>query len=642
MIPPAAVRIHTQGLASRFVGRGHTRAALRGRLFRKYAAVFGTLLCALLLANGLLHGWFAYRERRAALGQIQREQAVTAATRIEQFVGETERRLRSAQPPPGIGGTLAPDERRINLLRLLAQAPEIAEVSYLDTAGREQLRLSTVTRNSMTSGIDRSHEPAFSFGRLGPAWFGPVYFREGSEPFLTVAVAEQGPSPGVTVAEVNLKVLWDTVSRIRVGERGRAYVVDAAGQLIAHPDISLVLQRTGLSSQPQVRAALTAPPDPRRRAVTGRGLDGREVLTSYATVFPPGWYVFVEQPLGEALAPLNAQVWRSIALGAAALVLAVIAALLLARQMTLPIRALQAGAARIGAGELDQRIDVRTGDELEALAASFNQMAERLHTSYTGLEATVAARTAALTLALAELEAASRHKSEFLAMMSHELRTPLNAINGFSEVLIERYFGELNDKQDEYVRDILSSGQHLLALINELLDLARVEAGRMELDTATFSLREGIGASLMMVRELAARQQIRLTADIAPEVDTITADERKVKQMLFNLLANAVKFTPAGGAIAVRAWAEGSAARIAVRDTGIGIAPEEHARVFEAFHRAETAAVQEGTGLGLALTRAFAELHGGALTLESAPGHGSTFTITLPAAVERAGAVVAR
>lgn len=615
------------------------RAEPRGSLFRRYALVFVAVLCVTLLANGLVQGYFAYRESRTALGRIQREQAVTAATRIEQFVGETERRIRSAQPPPGVGGTLGPDERRTNLLRLLAQAPEIADLVYLDAAGREHLRLSSVARNVVGSGADRSREPAFAHGRLGQTWFGPVYYREGSQPFLTIAVAERGPDAGVTVAEVNLKFLWDVVSRITEGKAGRAYVVDAEGRLIAHPDLNLVLQRTNLSSLTQVQMARAAPPQPDREAVSARDLDRRQVLTSHAPVFPPGWYVFVEQPLDEALASLNALVLRTALLLAGGLALAVAASLLLARGMTRPIRALQASAARIGAGDLDQRIDVRTGDELEALAAEFNQMTARLRESYAGLEDTVAARTRALRATLQELdaqrlqlEAVSRHKSEFLATMSHELRTPLNAIIGFSETLLERYFGDLNDKQDEYLRDILSSGEHLLTLINDLLDLAKVEAGRMELDAAPFSLHDAVESSLTMVRERSARHGIALAATIQPEVAVITADERKVRQILFNLLANAVKFTPDGGRIDVRAWTEGEAVWIAVRDTGIGIAPDDQQRIFGAFQQAGTSAAPEGTGLGLALVTAFVDLHGGCLSLESEPGQGSTFTFTLPLA----------
>jgi signal transduction histidine kinase len=221
--------------------------------------------------------------------------------------------------------------------------------------------------------------------------------------------------------------------------------------------------------------------------------------------------------------------------------------------------------------------------------------------------------------------------------MSHELRTPLNAIIGFSEVLLERMFGELNEKQDEYLNDILSSGRHLLALINEILDLSKVEAGRMELDLGTFSLPQALEHGLTMVREQATRRGVALTLAIGPDVDAIEADERKVKQVLFNLLSNAVKFTPDGGRVDVQARQAGDGwAEVAVSDTGIGIAPEDQERIFDEFHQAG-AGHQQGTGLGLALARRFVELHGGRIGVASRPGEGSTFTFTLPLRQPAAG-----
>ncbi|HEY7269410.1 MAG TPA: ATP-binding protein, partial [Dehalococcoidia bacterium] len=270
---------------------------------------------------------------------------------------------------------------------------------------------------------------------------------------------------------------------------------------------------------------------------------------------------------------------------------------------------------------------VRTGDELEALAAEFNAMAARLRESYADLERKVRERTS-------ELEAANRHKSEFLANMSHELRTPLNAIIGFSDVLLTRMFGELNPKQEEYLGDILTSGNHLLDLINDILDLAKVEAGRMELEASEFSLTEAVRNSVTMVRERAANHGIALTYEVAPEADDVVADERKVKQVLFNLLSNAVKFTPDGGKVSIRAWREADEVRVSVADTGIGIAPQDLEVIFEEFRQASDVdgRSHEGTGLGLTLTKRMVELHGGRIAVESEPGKGSTFMFTLAAA----------
>ena len=231
-----------------------------------------------------------------------------------------------------------------------------------------------------------------------------------------------------------------------------------------------------------------------------------------------------------------------------------------------------------------------------------------------------------------ELEAASRHKSEFLANMSHELRTPLNAVIGFSEVLLQRMFGELNAKQEEYLQDIYASGQHLLSLINDILDLSKIEAGRMELELADFDLPTAIENALILVRERAGRRGIALHQAVDRRLGPIRGDERKIKQVLLNILSNALKFTPEGGRIDVRAGLADGMAEISVADTGVGIAPEDQEAVFEEFRQVGTAAKKvEGTGLGLALSRKFIELHGGRIWVQSQVGIGSTFTFAIPA-----------
>jgi len=230
-----------------------------------------------------------------------------------------------------------------------------------------------------------------------------------------------------------------------------------------------------------------------------------------------------------------------------------------------------------------------------------------------------------------QLEVASQHKSEFLANMSHELRTPLNAIIGFSEVLSERMFGDLNEKQDEYLKDIYASGTHLLSLINDILDLAKIEAGRMELELTDFDLPTAIENALILVRERAGRRGITLQATVDERLGEVRADERKIRQVVLNLLSNAIKFTPEGGRIEIRAASVDGAVEVAVADTGVGIAPEDQEAVFEEFRQVgSSAAKQEGTGLGLALCRKFVELHNGRICVTSQVGVGSTFTFTIP------------
>jgi signal transduction histidine kinase len=956
----------------------------RGRLFRKYVVLFASLVSGVLLASGLVELYFSYRENLAAVVALQREQASGAAGRIEAFVRDIERQVGWASQGQ-IGTRPTVEQRRFEYIRLQRQAPAVTEVSQLDGSGREQLRVSRLAMDVVGSQADFSADPRFAQAKPGRPYFGPVYFRKESEPYLTLSIAGGGDA-GVTVAEVNLKFIWDVVSQIRIGRTGRAYVVDGRGQLVAHPDISLVLQKTDLSRLEQVRAALAgpaAPGSPREEVTIAQDPSGRQVLTASAPVAPLGWWVFVEQPLGEALASLYASAYRTLGLILAGVVLSMLASLILARRIATPIQALEAGAARIGAGALDQRIDVKTGDELEGLADQFNRMAGQLQESYATLEHKVEDRTRELTESLEqqtataeilrvisssptdiqpvldavaenaarvcgasdavifridqdslrnaatygplpkqtpegflplsrgsvtgravvdrrtvhvpdlvaeseqeypvgreqqrqfghrttlatpllregvpigailirrmevrpfsdkqvklletfaaqaviaienvrlfqeleartrdlarsveqlqalgavgqavsstldldtvlqtvvsrasqlaaadggsifeydaatrefrlratqgytpelvevlqtmpiqmgegvigsaaegrepmqvadiaregayrsrfrdvllrtgyravlavpltredqvigalsvnrkapgefppeviellrtfatqsalaiqnarlfqelgdkgqELEAASRHKSEFLANMSHELRTPLNAIIGFSEVLGERMFGELNAKQEEYVQDILSSGRHLLSLINDILDLSKVEAGRMELELSRFDLPAAIGGAVILVRERATRHGLGLDVSVDDRLGVFVGDERKIRQVLLNLLSNAVKFTPEGGRITVRAAPADGSVEVSVSDTGIGIAPEDQEAIFQEFRQVGTdyARKREGTGLGLALARRFVDLHGGRIWVKSRSGEGSTFTFTLP------------
>jgi PAS domain S-box-containing protein len=231
-----------------------------------------------------------------------------------------------------------------------------------------------------------------------------------------------------------------------------------------------------------------------------------------------------------------------------------------------------------------------------------------------------------------QLEVASKHKSDFLANMSHELRTPLNAIVGFSQVLKQKLFGQVNDKQEEYLDDILSSADHLLSLINDILDLSKVEAGQVELEVGLFSLREALERGVVMVRERASKNGVSLKLELDPNVDLVQGDERRIRQVVFNLLSNAVKFTPQGGQVDVSTASVNGEVRVAVKDTGPGISPEDQSRIFEEFQQARDTNGErpEGTGLGLALSKSLVELHGGRIWVESEPGRGSTFTFTIP------------
>jgi signal transduction histidine kinase len=303
-----------------------------------------------------------------------------------------------------------------------------------------------------------------------------------------------------------------------------------------------------------------------------------------------------------------------IGVAVAAIVLALLLGFVLSWSVIGPIQRINTRLAAIASGDFSGRVDVVNRDELGALGANVNRMNDELRRLYS------------------ELEAASRHKSEFLANMSHELRTPLNAIIGFSQVLREEMFGKVNEKQAEYLDDIISSGNHLLSLINDVLDLSKVEAGQVELEVESFSLRDALERGVVMVRERATQDGVRIELAADPEVDVVEGDERRIKQVIFNLLSNAVKFTPAGGAVDVHAARVNGEVRISVADTGPGIAPGDHVRIFEEFQQTGAGLEQrEGTGLGLALSKRLVELHGGRIWLESELSKGSTFVFTLPA-----------
>jgi signal transduction histidine kinase len=299
-----------------------------------------------------------------------------------------------------------------------------------------------------------------------------------------------------------------------------------------------------------------------------------------------------------------------VGVGVGSVLLAVLLGLFISSSLVGPIQRTEVRLAQIAEGDFSQRLEITNRDELGALARNVNRMNDELHRLYE------------------ELESVSRHKSEFLANMSHELRTPLNAIIGFSELLELQVAGDLNDEQQGYVEDVLDAGRHLLSLINDILDLSKVEAGKMELELSEFSLRQALEAGLTMHAERATRAGIALGLALDPDEITIRADERKLRQVVFNLLSNAVKFTPAGGRVDVSARLTNGIVEVGVTDTGAGIADADVERIFEEF---ASGAGEEGTGLGLPLSRRFVELHGGRLWAESAPGAGSAFRFTMPA-----------
>ncbi len=605
----------------------------RAGLFLKYLAFIVLLVSAGLIASGAIGLYFSYQETRNSLVSLQREKALTAAVRIEQFLRDIEGQLGWTTLPLLAPAKDAMESRQLDFHKVIRQLPAVTEVSHLDGQGREQLKVSRLAMNTVGSGIDFSKDPRFTEARKGKTWFGPVYFRKETEPYMAISIPEARDRPGVTVVDVNLKFIWDVVSRIRIGQKGVAYVVDEKGFLVAHPDISMVLTKVDLSSLPQVKDALATKADSEwRETPEARDSTGEAVLSAYAPIQATGWRVFVEEPAAAVFAPLYDAILRTAFLLLAGVVLSVVASVFLARRMVEPVRALQKGADRIGSGDLSSRIEVKTGDELEDLAGRFNTMTDQLRESYADLERKVEVRTAELRETSRQLEVANTHKSEVLATMSHELRTPLNAIIGFSEVMLSGMTGQLPEKQKEFTADIRDSGKHLLALINDILDLSKIEAGRMELDIGRFDLKVAMSNAMTLVKGRAERHGIQLETTIAEDVAEFDGDERKFKQIVLNLLTNAVKFTPEGGTVTLGAQRANGAYVFSVSDTGIGIAPEDQGKIFEEFRQvgSDYERKAEGTGLGLTLTKKMIELHGGSIKVTSALGRGSTFTFELP------------
>jgi signal transduction histidine kinase len=612
----------------------------RHRLIWRYTAVVVALVAGAILTVGLSELYFSYEDSKRAITGIEADKASTAAVSIHQFIEEILGDLKSVAQPG-----VAPDgsDRLQSFRNLLTRQKLLSQLTYLTATGQECVRAHSFEANQIDSnlcGADRSTSQEFIQARANEQYFGEVAFdQRDNRPHMIVAVPEDAPGSGVIVGDVDLRSVLEVIDRAQVGTQGYAYAVDSSGELIAHPDSNLVLRHTSFASLPQVHAALHGPPTATAHVVTsGRDSNGQEVLSAFQSVDPPGWWVFVEEPTSEAFAPIQAAIWRTVTLLIVFLAVAVITSVLLARNLVRPIESIQTAAASIGAGGLNQRIEVKSSDELGALADEFNHMAERLQAFYADLEHQVQERTQELAGALAELdvktrelEAASHHKSAFLANMSHELRTPLNAISGFSQVLRKQLFGEINDKQAEYLDDILGSARHLLSLIDDVLDLAKVEAGQIELQVAPFSLPEALERGVVVVRERAIKGDVRISVSSDPAVSTVVGDERRIRQVMFNLLSNAVKFTPPGGTIDVTAAQLDGEVRVSVRDTGPGIAPEDRDRIFEEFQQAAAGKAQrEGTGLGLALSKRLVELHHGRIWVDSELGKGSTFTFTLP------------
>jgi signal transduction histidine kinase/HAMP domain-containing protein len=777
----------------------------RERLLRDYFLISVLLIGGGLITSGLIEIYYRYQESQEQLALLQKEIASGAAFKIEQFVQEIHNILKGATKSRDIAPKGLTPEFRFELEKLLIIAPAVTEALAVDENGTIQVQASRLRTVLPDAKKDLSGSPSFRQARQGKSYFGQVYFVRGSEPYMTIAVPIErfaGDVIGVLQAEVNLKYIGDVVSNIRVGKAGHAYAISRAGELIAHPDISLVLQRRNVLHLEQAKAAFLATPGVTApNAIVAPDLQGKKVLSSFALIPTLDWAVVLERPVEEAYETLYASMIRTSTLFMIGLGMALIASLFLARRVVRPVRILRQGVERIGSGDLAYRLDLKTGDEMEILADEFNKMTSQLQESYVNLEQKVDARTKELTESLEQqtatsqvlgvisssprdlqpvfetmlanatrlgssdygaifrfngevfslvtaqyvsphmtvlaertfppdprtavgrvglekkmvhipdvtadpnwnppeeyrkegirsvlavpmlkennlvgaivvyrreiqpftesqiallktfadqaviaienvrlfkeledknqqLEAANKHKSQFLANVSHELRTPLNSIIGFTRLVLRKIEGQIEKLQKENLQKVLISAEHLLKLINGLLDLAKIEAGRMEVYAETFKVDEVVRMATATVEPMLRNGNVRLVTEMAAGLPAIKTDRDKLKQVILNLLSNSAKFTEAGE-IKVAAWSENSSLKLAISDTGIGMTKEALNFIFEEFRQVDMSTTRKygGTGLGLAIVKRLIDLLGGEIGVESEVGKGSKFTITLP------------
>ena len=759
-------------------------------LFGKYVVAFVGLVVLVFVINSGIGTWFTYNDTLGVLVQAQSDKAEAAARHLEQSVDDFERQISFATR----ASATTIEQRLQDYELLLHQVPEIDRLIQLDSDGRERLRAS---RREVVkeSGLDWSSDPRFAEAR-GQVWISRVRF-DGFDPYMAIAMPHSGRNAGSTVADIKLQSLSKLVEPAQIGKEYDAYIVDSSGRLLAHSDRE---RRNGsnFADLPQVDAVLKG-----HAPVTfGRDPDGRSVLTATAIVPGLKWHVFFEQPRSKALEAVYRFLGRTLLILALGLLLAVGTGILLARQMVVPIRALQVGAQQLEASDFGHRIEVRPGDEIADLADHFNRMAEQLRESYTRLEQKVEERTRELAQSVSEFKAleeigravassldskavlativtyavqltqadagaiyrynasrnsfelaeanaldesllecirsthielnksilgiaakeghaitipdlreapdfplrdvtvaagfhsilvvpllaqeeilgalvvqrrmpgefpasairlmqtfalqcviainnarlfreveqkgrelaiANDHKAQFFANMSHELRTPLNGMLGFSELLVDGLYGTLPDKAMEVLDRIQKDGRHLLGLINDVLDISKIEAGQLSLSLSEYSVHSIVDTVVSMTGALAREKHIEVRAVVPADLPMGYGDDRRLTQVLLNIVGNAIKFTDKGF-VEIRAEVMDGHFKIAVTDTGPGIPATDQARIFDEFQQVDNSITRHkgGTGLGLSISRRLVQAHGGHIDVRSTVGVGSTFNIVLP------------
>jgi two-component system, NtrC family, sensor kinase len=590
----------------------------RGRLRPKFVLVFTTVVCVALISTATFEVLFSFQDRKAALIRIQHEQAEAAASEIAEFMRNIEEQLAWTTHEPWI--TTMPDQQSLDLWRMmLRQVPAITDLSLLDGSGRERLRVSRLSLDEVDSRLDFSKDPKFLEAQTGRPYRSPVYFRGGSEPYLTISLRARNAS--VSVAEVNLKFIWDVVSQIKVGEHGQAYVVDGQGRLIAHPDISMVLRNTDLSNLAQVQAARSDTAGPTESTQLAKDTYGRKVLTASAAIAPLDWTMLVELPVGEAYAPLYSLILRVSILLLVGLLLAFIADLFLVRWIVQPLEQLEKVVSTVRrTKDYTLRVDRKSDDEIGRLAVAFNEMLSELSAAREreSSEQFELARVSRLTT-----------MGAMTASIAHEINQPLAAIAANANAGL-RWLSRPTPDIDE-VHAALKRINNDAHRASEVIQSVRSIFKKAPQQGALVDVNGVIEEVLSLVHAELISSHVSIRSDLLQDLPKVRADRVQLQQVILNLITNAIEAMGSAEGrqrllIVTSQRQEPSSVLVTVQDNGPGIDPDARDRIFDAFFSTKSS----GMGMGLFICRSIVEAHGGHLWATPAEPGGTIFHLVLP------------
>ncbi|MFZ6765583.1 ATP-binding protein [Undibacterium sp. Di26W] len=626
---------------------------LRQSLFHKYLSVLSAMVCGTLLLASMAQIALSVYQQRQRTDELLVAESRLATVQIQSFLSSIVASMNWVLDYDQPGAQLKLGEVRDEGHRLLRKTPSLTQLRYVDAHACVLLELSRIQVDRSLSCGDTPLSPQerslLAQAHRDKVAYGPVLFRDGSVPYVEVAVAARGRG-GALMAQIDLRQIHATITGVRVGSTGYAYIVDRDWQLVAHPDNSLVLRHMDLRQSSAVAAALGSAKTP----LLTRDIDTRYVLSAAATVPGPNWWVFVHLPVQEALQPILTSLWVTLLVILLAMLVAIAASYYLAQRMTKPILAVRTGAARMGAGDLQARISVTTGDEVELLAQEFNRMAATLGESHAQLEEKVRQRTQALEqageqvrtqagelasvnaelsvrldeLALRkdEAERASAAKTRFLAAASHDLLQPMHAVGLMVGILRQniRY-----PDVSRIVMKVESAVQGMEALFASLLDISKLDSQSIKVDVQPVEMASLLGFIDLNYQPIALEKKIALR--IARSRYVVRTDPAILERIVGNLVSNAIRYTRSGKVL-VGCRRKGDMVHLLVYDTGIGIPKQCQEHIFDEFYQVDSAADAHGKGLGLGLSivHRSAALLGHALYVQSTPGAGSVFGIALP------------